>query len=168
MNKPREVTAFDFAVHKVADSLGSAMLAPRLGVKPGYLNRMTNPWDDGAHFRARDLLPFLRLAAAELPPNLAALPLVELARALDYAVYPLPSVPRTRNLVLTLGRCARTFGDLGDNSMAAIDPDGEGGHRVTLSELERIEAAGFGLVSHVARILTISRILGGVSREAIQ
>jgi len=156
---PREVTAFDFALHRVAGALGTRRLAPLLGVRPGYLNRMTNVWDDGAHFRARDLVPTLRLALAELPAAVAVAPLVELARAVDHAVYPLPAAPGARSVVCTLGRCAHAFGDLGHSSLAAIDPAGEGGPRVTPTELERIEHSGFGLVSHVAQLLRTTRAL---------
>lgn len=159
MTQPREVTPFDFALGRVAGALGSTRLSPLVGVKASYLNRMTNVWDDGAHFRARDLPALIRLAVNRLPLELAVSPLVELARAVDHAVYPLPASPGCRSLILTLGRCARTFGDLGQHSLAAIDPDGRGGPRVTPTELERIEASGFGLVAHVAHLVQTTRQL---------
>lgn len=152
---------FENALYDVVHELGTNELGKRLGIKPGYLRRMVQPFDSEACFRARDLIPALRLAQQRLPMEQALAPLAVLARALGYAVFPLPQSPTGPGVIRSVSNAARAFGDLGAESVAAVDPHSDAGIRITLAELQRIEMAGYALTSHVARIMAASQVLHG-------
>ena len=150
---------FEQALYDVVHEVGTVELGKLLGIKPGYLRRMAIPHDREACFRARDLIATLDHARRLLPAERALAPLAILARALGHAVYPLPSNPGSCSVILGVSSAAHAFGDLGAESVAAVDPGSEAGVLVTRSEQRRIEAAGFALSGHVARIIATSRAL---------
>lgn len=152
---------FEKALHDVVHAVGTNELGKLLDIKPGYLRRMALPYDREACFRARDLIPALSLARQRLPQELALAPLEILARALGYAVFPLPQRPTGPGVILSVSNAARAFGDLGAESVAAVDPRSDAGARITLAELQRIEIAGYALAAHVARIMAASQALHG-------
>ncbi|MCB2226688.1 MAG: hypothetical protein KQH53_08415 [Desulfarculaceae bacterium] len=150
---------FEQALYDVVHQVGTVELGKLLGIKPGYLRRMAIPHDREACFRARDLIATLNHAQQLLPAERALAPLNIMARALGHALYPLPSNPGSCSVILDVSSAARAFGDLGAESVAAVDPGSEAGVLVTRSEQRRIEAAGFALSGHVARIIASSRAL---------
>lgn len=154
---------FENALYDVVHAVGTNELGKHLGIKPGYLRRMAQPLDSEACFRARDLIPALSLAQQRLPMAQALAPLEILARALGYAVFPIPQRPNGPGVILSVSAAARAFGDLGAESVAAVDPRSDAGARITLAELQRIEIAGYALAAHVARIMAASQALYGPS-----
>ena len=150
---------FEKALYEVVHLLGTEELGRFLEIKPGYLRRMVQPFDREACFRARDLIPALSLARQRLPQEQALAPLAILARALGCALFPLPQHLSSAGVILSVSAAARAFGDLGAESVAAVDPRSDAGVRVTLAELQRIENAGYALTSQVARILAASQRL---------
>lgn len=157
---------FEKALYEVVHAVGTEELAQVLDIKPGYLRRMAHPLDREACFRARDLIPALSLALQSLPLEQALAPLVILARALGCAVFPLPHHPGGPGVILNLSDAARAFGDLGAESVAAVDPRSDAGSRISLAELQRIEIAGYAMAAHVARIMATSQALHSSKNEA--
>jgi len=155
--------SFEHAVHDLAMGLGCDMLGPRLGIKPGYLRRQANPHDDGAHFRARDLIPVSCLALDRLPVSLAVAPLMLFARALGYGVFPLAQSGVSPASVLDgFARVSACLGEFGAASLVAVSPHGDQGGRVTPRELAPIEAKAHALQSHVGGVVHACRGLAGV------
>lgn len=150
---------FEKALYEVVHAVGTQDLGKFLDIKPGYLRRMALPYDREACFRARDLIPALSLAKQCLPQEQALAPLAVLARALGCALFPLPQRPMGSSVILSVSAAARAFGNLGAESVAAVDPRSEAGAQVSLAELQRIEIAGYALTSHVAGVMAVSKLL---------
>jgi hypothetical protein len=148
------------------EALKANRLGPVLGIDQKYLSRMANPNDHGAHFRARDLIPAMAMACQGLDPDIALGPLQAQAHALGHALYPLPAGPVNSDVITNLSRASRRFGDLGEFSIAAIDPAGEGGHRITAQELAAIQRAGFALAAKAASVVAICKALHRSPRPA--
>lgn len=159
LNQDHAAREFEFAVQAVVAALGGPALGEYLGIKPGYVNRMANPHDEGAFFRAKDLLPLLRLAMDNLEPDAALAPLKVLARALGQALYPIMPVVRPADVIGCLSLTARHMGELGEGTIKAIDPMGEAGQRVTRSELSIIEISGHNLIAKTAAVMGAIRAL---------
>lgn len=159
LNRASLPSRFEWSLHRLVDALGAPDLGKLLGLKPGYLSRMANPWDGGAFFRARDLGPALRLGIERLGPRRALEPLAALAGEAGCGIYPLPQAPSPPDVILGLSRLARAHGDLGERAVLAVDPRGQRGPYVSRSELMLIEAAGFDLASQVASVMQAARVL---------
>jgi hypothetical protein len=165
LNQDHATREFEFSLQTLVATLGGPALAQALGIKQGYLNRMANPHDSGAFFRARDLLPVLRLALASLEPQTALAPLMVLARDLGLGLYPVMPAPRPADVIGCLSLTARHFGSLGENSIAALDPQGDSGRRVSLGELRVVEESGHSLISQAAAVVSAIRAIhqgGGI------
>lgn len=147
-----ETREFEFALHELAHAMGGPLVADLLGFKPGNLNRMVNPHDHGAHFRARDLVPLMRAARRLMPAAQALAPLHALARALDQVVYPIPTA-QAPDVLLGLSQSARHWGDLGQSAIVAVDPAGEAGRLVSRAEFRAVEQAGHGLIASAAGVM---------------
>lgn len=166
LNQDHTVREFEFALQRLVGALGGAALGNALGIKRGYLNRMANPNDQETHFRARDLIPVMRLGLDVLDRDTALAPLMILARAAGQALYPVMPFPRPADVLGSLSLTARHWGRLGECSIAALDPHSEGGRRVTGHELLVVEESGHNLISHTAAVVSAFRALhqGGVIR----
>lgn len=155
-NRPSQ---FDYALQDMVAAIGGRNLAPVLGIGQTYLNRMANPHDTGAHFRARDLLPTMRHGLAILPADTALAPLRIICHSLGLAVYPLPQAAGASSLVHSLSRAARRFGQLGERGICAVDPTSPGGRIITATELGRIQRSGYCLAGHVANVIAQARAI---------
>lgn len=160
LSQDQTVREFEFALQRLVAALGGASLGPSLGIKQGYLNRMTNPHDDGTHFRAKDLIPVMRLGLSRgLPHEVALGPLEVQARALGLTVYQVSPHPHPTDVILNLSITARHWGRLGEGAIAALAPNSPGGRRVTLGELAVVEESGYELISHTAGVVASMRAL---------
>lgn len=166
LNQDHTVREFEFALQRLVAALGGKPLGTALGIKQGYLNRMTNPDDDGTHFRAKDLIPVMRLGLDTLDPDTALAPLMILARAAGQALYPVQPFPRPADVIGSLSLTARHWGRLGEGSISALDPHGEAGPRVSARELLVVEESGHSLICQTAAVISAFRALhqGGVIR----
>ena len=153
------VREFEFALQALVAGLGGQSLGEALGIQRGYLNRMANPHDDGTHFRARDLIPAMRLALQSLGPDEALAPLRILARALGQALYPAVPAAAPLDVIGCLSLTARHWGRLGESSIRAMTPDSEGGPRITARELVVVEDSGHSLISQAAAVVSAVRAL---------
>ena len=158
-SSPNHPSEFEWALHRLVETLTAPVLGPPLGVKQGYLSRMANPWDSGAHFRARDLAQTINLGLSRLGPDLALAPLAALAAQVGCGIYPLPPAPAAPDVIRGLSRLARAHGDLGEHAVIAIDPRGDRGPRVSRGELLLIETAGYGVASQAAAVMHAARAL---------
>lgn len=158
-SSPARPTEFEWSLHRLVEALSAPILGPLLRIKPGYLSRMANPWDNGAHFRARDLAKAVNLGLARFGPDLALAPLTALAGQVGCGLYPLPPAPDTPDVILGLSQLARAHGDLGQHAVVAIDPRGDRGPNISRSELILIESAGYGVASHAAAVMHAARAL---------
>ena len=159
LNQASRPTEFEWTLHRLVDALSAPVLGPRLRIKQGYLSRMANPWDSGAHFRARDLGRTINLGLARLGPDMALAPLAALAAEAGCGIYPLPPAPAAPDVIRGLSQLARAHGDLGEHAVVAIDPRGDRGPRVSRSELIQIESAGYCVASHAAAVMHAARAL---------
>lgn len=150
---------FEWALHRVVERLGAPLLSPVLGIQQRYISRMANPNDQGAHFRARDLIPTTMLGLRYLSREVALAPLGIAARAVGYMLVRQPREPRERDLLRGLAMASRCMGDLGECSILAIDPRGPAGRVIDAREVRAIAQAGHRLQTQVAGIVTLAQAL---------